>query len=358
MILAPKWIVFQLNEICNLRCFMCYQWGDKGIYLEKKPSSLSYLPEDLIVKVIDECLAFEPYIGLFGGEPLLYKNIWRIIKKVKDHKGEIYIDTNGTTLSRNALNLVESRTDRIWVSLDGPQILNDKQRGNGVFQKVILGIDKLYDLRSKNGSTKPEIGITFIVTPVNFEGIEQLFCHDLDLTKIDNISIEFQNFLLFQEWRDYDELLIEHFDKHEGATHARGLIKEIEEFSKIDHQLVNKQILAVKSKCNAFGVNLLTAPRDYSSANIKNYFKGDWDKISNRKTSCSLPWKYAEISAKGDVTLCHTFYDNSIGNIKERSFMEIWNGDSATRVRSYLKKQLYSICTGCSRYHTSQSLRK
>ena len=32
----PSWIVFQLLERCNLRCSMCYEWGDAGAYTERQ----------------------------------------------------------------------------------------------------------------------------------------------------------------------------------------------------------------------------------------------------------------------------------------------------------------------------------
>lgn len=32
----PKWIVLQLLEACNLRCQMCYEWGEGGSYIGKK----------------------------------------------------------------------------------------------------------------------------------------------------------------------------------------------------------------------------------------------------------------------------------------------------------------------------------
>lgn len=32
----PKWVVLQVIEKCNLRCKMCYEWGEYGSYLKKK----------------------------------------------------------------------------------------------------------------------------------------------------------------------------------------------------------------------------------------------------------------------------------------------------------------------------------
>lgn len=35
----PKWVILQLLEHCNLRCRMCYEWGENGPYREKKSLS-------------------------------------------------------------------------------------------------------------------------------------------------------------------------------------------------------------------------------------------------------------------------------------------------------------------------------
>ena len=29
---GPAWLVIQLLERCNLRCNMCYEWGESGAY--------------------------------------------------------------------------------------------------------------------------------------------------------------------------------------------------------------------------------------------------------------------------------------------------------------------------------------
>jgi radical SAM protein with 4Fe4S-binding SPASM domain len=60
---------------------------------------------------------------------------------------------------------------------------------------------------------------------------------------------------------------------------------------------------------------------------------------------------YAEISARGDVTTCHTFYDITIGNIYDRSLIDIWSGERAAEVRSHVRHELFSICTACTRYY-------
>jgi radical SAM protein with 4Fe4S-binding SPASM domain len=68
---------------------------------------------------------------------------------------------------------------------------------------------------------------------------------------------------------------------------------------------------------------------------------------------CAVPWMYAEVSARGDVTTCHSFYDIVVGNIYENSLMDIWRGDRAAAVRAHLRQELFPICTACCRYYAA-----
>ena len=67
------------------------------------------------------------------------------------------------------------------------------------------------------------------------------------------------------------------------------------------------------------GVRFYSQPRTLEVSNIRNYFTANWDAMSDRRSRCGVPWIAAEISARGDVTPCHTFYDLTIGNIYEQS---------------------------------------
>jgi MoaA/NifB/PqqE/SkfB family radical SAM enzyme len=36
----PQWITLQLIDACNLRCKMCYEWGENGSYHARKSTLL------------------------------------------------------------------------------------------------------------------------------------------------------------------------------------------------------------------------------------------------------------------------------------------------------------------------------
>ena len=95
---TPSGIVFQLVEKCNLRCKMCYQWGDTGSYHEKE--NLTVLDFRKIEKIIRDCAHNKPTYGLFGGEPLLHPQVFEIIDLIRSNDCYLYAATNGTLLDQ------------------------------------------------------------------------------------------------------------------------------------------------------------------------------------------------------------------------------------------------------------------
>src|SRR5205807_8685021 len=93
---APSWVVLQLVEACNLRCTMCYEWGETGAYHDKP--TLASLDLDVALRIVRECLPARPYFELFGGEPLLHPGIWDVISAIRTGGCELAFPTNGTLL--------------------------------------------------------------------------------------------------------------------------------------------------------------------------------------------------------------------------------------------------------------------
>lgn len=345
----PRWIVFQLLEHCDLRCKMCYEWGGKGSYFEKK--GLSRLDINVVKKVIEDCSQVKPYIGLFGGEPLLYPWIEEVLSVARHHGCNVDIPTNGTMLEKLAEMLVETKPRRLWISLDGPEKINDEQRGAGVFKRVTKGMDRLYEVRESRGSDLPKIGITYIVTPLTYKYLEEFFFECIDNTKIDHISIEFQTFTTEERHKQYENVLRTIFGV-EGAPIARGIVQNPDSFKGIDFKELERQMNRVKKHCEENNIYFISYPKTILKENHRSYFEAKWDKMTDKRTNCAFPWIYTEINARGDVTSCHTLYDLTFGNVNEKSILKIWNSMEYDRFRQYLRKGLLPICTGCARYYS------
>jgi len=345
-----RWMVFQLVERCNLRCSMCYEWGSEGTY--HGLGELATLDYDVFERVARECLAERPYFEFFGGEPLLHPRIEDAIRLIREGGSTLAIPTNGVLIEEQAEMLVSARPTGLWISLDGPEDVNDAQRGRGVFRRVTRGLDRLIELRNRQDQTLPRVGVTFVVTPSNHTRIEEMFLDQLDLSRLDDVSIEFQNFATPEEVDAYAEVVRERFGV-ESTPCARGYAQDPAQFADMDVEAIADQITRIKERCRSLGVRFFSNPRTVDATNYRRYFDARWAEMADARSRCAFPWIYAEVSARGDVTTCHSFYDHAVGNVHEQSLGEIWRGPRMAALRQHLRKELFSICTACCRYYNN-----
>lgn len=152
----PKMIIFDILNICNLRCYHCPQ---KEL---KKRSNYRPLILDfnLFKKIIDEISEHKVDLVRFtgDGEPLLHKNILEMITYAKPKvEGKINLTTNGILLNENIERyLLELPIDFIDISIDAFSEKKYNQiRQGGDFRKLINNIHNLISLKSKlNSPTK------------------------------------------------------------------------------------------------------------------------------------------------------------------------------------------------------------
>jgi radical SAM protein with 4Fe4S-binding SPASM domain len=346
---APKWVVLQLTEKCSLRCSMCYEWGQKGSYHQQ--AAAAELDYGVAERVVAEVAPYRPYFGLFGGEPLLYPKVAAVLELMQRFGCGVDIPTNGLLLGKYADMLVETGPRRLWVSLDGPQAINDRQRGAGVFRRVTAGLAQLYEARQSRRCAYPKLGVTLIVTPLNYRHVRPFFEELLANFNLDHISIEFQNYATLAEYQAYCRVLRQEFEVG-AAPLAAGVIQETAGFATIDCEELARQIMAVKQLCEQRQVYFIAYPKTISAANYRAFFTANWRGMADWKARCAFPWLYAEINARGNVTSCHTFYDLTLGNVYEHALLEIWRSAAYERYRSRLRQALFPTCTACSRYYS------
>ncbi|WP_340677490.1 radical SAM protein [Paraglaciecola sp.] len=351
----PLWVTLQLTDACNLRCKMCYEWGENGAYHGK---TLSRLDKDVVFRVIDECAPVKPYFALFGGEPMMYPWFDQVVERIRKHGSRVDIPTNGMFLARKAEKLLESPPNRIWVSLDGPKSINDEQRGDGVFDAVKEGVDVLFDLRESRGLKEPKIGYTFIVTPLTHLYIRGFFEQCLDLDKVDHISIEFQTFATEDEAKRHSQLFKNLFDVPKTPC-AEGMVAPLYQFSMMDFDAIEEQIKWVQQQCAQRDIYFVCYPKTIASDNYRAYFTKDYQNMHDKRSKCHFPWIYMEVASNGDVSPCHTFYDYSIGNVNEQSVADIWQGQRMHNLRKGLRGEggLFPICGSCARYYADATKR-
>jgi len=158
---ALNTVYLHITKACNLQCSYCYFQAGKPFVDELSKQELLLILEDL-------CKLKPKRIVFTGGEPLLRKEIFEIVRDVRNQFCiRLCISTNGTLINENnSVHLVEC-FDEIRISIDGTQAVNDAIRGTGTFEKIING----FDCVQKAGGN-PVAFIT--ITSLNLPNIENL----------------------------------------------------------------------------------------------------------------------------------------------------------------------------------------
>ena len=104
-----------VTDRCNIRCVYCMPED-----VEFLPSSeiLSFEEIERVVRLLVEMGVNR--VRLTGGEPLVRRELWRLIAALKSIKGlaDIAMTTNGILLARHARQLKDAGLDRLNISLD------------------------------------------------------------------------------------------------------------------------------------------------------------------------------------------------------------------------------------------------
>jgi len=118
-----------LTKECNLTCNYCGGGSDTP------PKEIQYSIDDL-KKFIS--LDNNPILEFYGGEPLLRIEAMKNIMDSMSH-AKFVIQTNGMNLDKLELKYLE-KFHSILVSIDGKKAVTDKERGNGVYDRILQNI--------------------------------------------------------------------------------------------------------------------------------------------------------------------------------------------------------------------------
>jgi cyclic pyranopterin phosphate synthase len=105
-----------VTDRCNFRCRYCMP--EEGMEWLKKNMLLSF---EEITRLVAVCASLGvTKIRLTGGEPLMRKDLWTLVRMIREVPGihDIALTTNGYFLAAQARRLKDAGLDRINVSLD------------------------------------------------------------------------------------------------------------------------------------------------------------------------------------------------------------------------------------------------
>ena len=332
-------VYFKLTPACNLHCKMCGQYGDKGYYKQTAAEEVkTLLPLETYQKLIDEIAPQRPVTYLWGGEPFLYPHLMPLAKYIVDKGLYMSVNTNGTFLEQYAEQIVRDKWSTVFVSLDGFRDINDSMRGKGSYDKVIRGFAAIKEEKKKQNSNYPIMGIVTTVTNMNYLYLDDLAeaSREFDLgVHIFNLGTYTNDSIVAAQRKFMKDKLNTDIDCLE--SYNTGYNEGID-----GHKLYD---ILQKIHTKNFGHPMITVPA-LNPAKIHQYYAELNVPVRNH---CIVPWCQTNINYNGDVHFCADYPDYILGNIKDRPFSEIYNGDRANTFRKELSLCEGGMAPGCLR---------
>ncbi len=154
-IMLPFFLLIDPTQRCNYRCDGC--WAGNF-----RPCDLPFDVFDRVLKEAKELGVY--FVTLSGGEPFLYKDIFKAMSLHTDVTFHFY--TNGSLLAESeyADKLADAGNGLPCFSLEGFEERTDKRRGKGAFKRVMKAMDNL-------GQRGVPFGISCTATAQNYEEI-------------------------------------------------------------------------------------------------------------------------------------------------------------------------------------------
>jgi len=301
----PVYIEIGLTNSCNHRCVFCaldFLKG-KGKFIDKEVmlKSLREMGEKGVKAIM--------FAG--EGESVLHPDIGLFVKTATENGIDVSITTNGVALTKEKIKEILPHLSWIRFSIDSGSRENYAQiHGTSPedFEKLIENLKECVRLKKELG-LKVVIGTQFLMIPHNRDEAVKL----AELLK--EIGI--------------DNLQIKPYSKHPDSVN--DLIIDSKEYNEIENQL-----------------------KKFDSDEFRIFFrKATIERIQegiNYPECYGLPF-FALIDAKGNIIPCNLFYDNdefTYGNLNEKSFSEIWEGEKRKEILKKLKSRGCEDCRkGC-----------
>jgi len=315
-------VVWNMTRRCNLKCIHCYSNSADIDYPDE-------LTTDEGKKLIDDLAAFgSPVILFSGGEPLLRKDLLELAQYARDKGMRAVISTNGTLITKDiAAKLQKVGLSYVGVSLDGLEKTHDRFRGKkGAFAAAIEGIRNCRDAGIK-------VGIRFTVNKHNVADVPDMFGL-LRKEKIERMC--FYHLVYTGRGSKLRE---------EDLTHeeTRKLIDLIAAQTKrmFDDGL-SPEILTVDN--HADGPYLYLKMKKENPGRAREILK-----LLEMNEGNSSGLGIGCVSWDGEVYPDQFWRNQSLGNIRNRSFGEIWTDEKNEFLMKMKdkKRHVQGRCAGC-----------
>ena len=285
-------VIIEPTNACNLRCPLCPTSELKRIK--------GFLPLENFKKIVDDIPALKSINFGWSGEPLLNKDIFKMVKYASSKGIETGISTNTIFLNQYIDEALNSGLDDLIVCLDGAsKETHEKYRIGSDFESIKNNIQEFCQEKKRRNFKKPRVTLQCLLTKYNEHEVPVI----IELAK--NLGV--------------NSLDLKTLSLGSGVALTEK-IKRAKEFLPSDK---------------------------YSRYELK-----DGKTILKSKPKLCSWLRQSVILWNGDVTsCCYDFEgDLKIGNVfKDGGFKKVWKGEKYKKYRRKIIRREFDLCKNCSR---------
>jgi len=320
---APVCIYLETTNRCNLLCTTCPRTYEE---LEP-PADMSW---ELFTSIVDQVPNLVRAVLHGVGEPMLVKNLPRMVRHLKDRGSYVLFNTNGTVLNeKNGRALIDAGLDELRVSLDAASAKSYRAvRGKDYFNRILRNVRAFRNLQEREGKDRPRVSAW--LTGLK-ETIDELPAFVKVAADIGVKEVYLQRLVFFEQ----------------GAVgHARPDQALYERMTREESVRLEEAAEIARSYGMTFGASGAASEPGMS---LKR--EGDGSPWS----MCRRPWTVMYFTANGRALPCciapfsQRGYDNyTLGDVTQQSLREIWNGPAYQSFReALLSDQPPAACASC-----------
>lgn len=304
-LLGPQVVSLEVTHHCNLRCSFCESHGSYQALPITATRTYIGGRRTMDLETIRRLAADLARIGtglveLSGkGDPIAHPQLADIAQIIKQAGLGCAIVTNGTLAKPNlASTLVQNQLDRLSVSLNaGSREAYLRSNGRDLWEKAIQFLTDVLQQRGSTPGTRPWVRVTHVVSKDNVDDIENMVRVPCEL-KVDEVV-----WYVMGELPETDHLQIDDEEKESIRRRAPEWKKQYEAAG-VTHNL------------DTFVQELpLRVGRGVPQTNPLQ-----------KKLPCYQGWMFCVIQPDGVVLPCCYCEEETLGNIFDNGFEEIWHG--------------------------------
>ena len=304
----PVCLYLEVTNRCNLLCETC----PRTFETLEPPADMDWA---LFTKIVDQVPNVARVVLHGVGEPMLVKELPRMIRYLKDRGTYVLFNTNGTLLQpKRFQELIDTGLDELRVSLDAADRESyAKIRGKDYFNRIVRDVGKFIAYQKQVGATTPRVSLW--LTGMK-ETVEQLPDFVRLAASMGVTEVHLQR-LVFDE------------QGYGMATAAHSLFETTQDAERT-------AIAAAQSLGATLGVTLDASGATEPGLSLKQQDDRAW-------ATCRRPWSLMYFTAHGRALPCciapfsvRGYSNYTLGDATQDDLRTIWNSPAYRDFRTSL----------------------